>query len=76
MSLTYAFHKEYDLFDNQLDDQKFLHQGQADHDELLQVTHDLGHDVVYSERNRSPPINSVERMWKAPHRAWKNSCQV
>ncbi|CAM6028214.1 unnamed protein product, partial [Sphagnum balticum] len=45
MSLAYAFHEEYDLFDNQLDDRKFLHQGQADHDELLQVTHDLGHDV-------------------------------
>ncbi|CAK9195902.1 unnamed protein product [Sphagnum jensenii] len=76
MSFAYAFHEEYNLFDNQLDDRKFLHQlrgevfqekrhrparhhvndllalnvcgavqGQADHDELLQVTHDLGHDV-------------------------------
>ncbi|KAH8944290.1 hypothetical protein BDL97_13G102500 [Sphagnum fallax] len=45
MSLAYAFHEEYNLFDNQLDDRKFLHQGQADHDKLLQVTHDLGHDV-------------------------------
>ncbi|KAH8938750.1 hypothetical protein BDL97_16G101000, partial [Sphagnum fallax] len=76
MSLTYTFHEEYDLFDNQLDNRKFLHQvhaqimqrmrhrpashhvndllalnvcgavqGQANHDELLQVTHDLDHDV-------------------------------
>ncbi|CAK9237738.1 unnamed protein product [Sphagnum troendelagicum] len=76
MSLTYTFNEEYDLFDNQLDNRKFLHQlhgkvfqekrhrpashqvndllalnvcgavqGQANHDELLQVTHDLDHDV-------------------------------
>ncbi|KAH9562942.1 hypothetical protein CY35_05G098800, partial [Sphagnum magellanicum] len=29
MSLTYAFHEEYDLFDNQLDNRKFLHQVHA-----------------------------------------------